>query len=176
MKFSTVSNPVSNSSQNLQKTTFESAWNLEPVCPGRWEYHYQPLSCRTGHEDSEIITLNSRRRVPLGTSMLGEVWQLNDRGLGSHRNSVFAKLELSLIPPRPPLLSSNTDTLLLRWLWTMLNLAYSSFVAAAAVSYVSAQSFVSDPLVDKTVPYTAIVRFYFLVFRTFRRTPFSPAL
>ncbi|KAJ3758749.1 hypothetical protein EV360DRAFT_43257 [Lentinula raphanica] len=38
----------------------------------------------------------------------------------------------------------------------MLKLAYSSLMAAAAVSYVSAQSFVSDPLVDKTVPYTAI--------------------
>jgi hypothetical protein len=38
----------------------------------------------------------------------------------------------------------------------MLKLAYSSLLTAAAVSYVSAQSFVSDPLVDKTVPYTAI--------------------
>ncbi|KIK54481.1 hypothetical protein GYMLUDRAFT_900013 [Collybiopsis luxurians FD-317 M1] len=38
----------------------------------------------------------------------------------------------------------------------MLKLAYSSVLAAAAVSYVSAQSFVSDPLVDKVVPYTAI--------------------
>lgn len=38
----------------------------------------------------------------------------------------------------------------------MIKLTSSYLLAAAAVSYVSAQSFVSDPLVDKVVPYTAI--------------------
>lgn len=38
----------------------------------------------------------------------------------------------------------------------MLKLSSSYVLAAAAVSYVSAQSFVSDPLVDKIIPYTAI--------------------
>ncbi|KIK54479.1 hypothetical protein GYMLUDRAFT_77020 [Collybiopsis luxurians FD-317 M1] len=38
----------------------------------------------------------------------------------------------------------------------MLNIARSTFLLGAVVSYVSAQSFVSDPLVDKSFPYTAI--------------------
>lgn len=38
----------------------------------------------------------------------------------------------------------------------MLNIARSTFVLGAVASYVSAQSFVSDPLVDKSFPYTAI--------------------
>ncbi|KAE9398361.1 hypothetical protein BT96DRAFT_36519 [Gymnopus androsaceus JB14] len=38
----------------------------------------------------------------------------------------------------------------------MLNLAYSTLLVAAAASCASAQSFVSDPLVDKTIAYTAI--------------------
>lgn len=41
---------------------------------------------------------------------------------------------------------------------TMPNFARCSLLLAAAVAHVSAQSFVSDPLVDKSFPYTAIVR------------------
>ncbi|KAK7445171.1 hypothetical protein VKT23_009602 [Stygiomarasmius scandens] len=70
--------------------------------------------------------------------------------------SQISPLPLLVLRRTPPLRSSHKTCTFLYFSHIYAVMVSSLLIALAASSYVAAQSFVSDPLVDKVVPYTAI--------------------